>query len=74
MADRNHKVKIADYGAWSSPITAEVVIAEGGLSKSRFSFLQTCLNDNNEGEFIKLVWKEYMVVLAPHILENVSLQ
>ena len=49
MGEANQEVKIAEYGSWSSPITAEEVVNAGGLSYSTISEIHTCLNAQNEG-------------------------
>ena len=43
MAEKNAKVKIAEYGSWSSPITSEIVVKEGGLPFSPISEVHTCM-------------------------------
>ena len=49
MVEINQEMKIAEYGSWSSPITAEVVVKAGGLPYSTISEIHTCLNAQNEG-------------------------
>lgn len=51
MAEKNAKVKIAEYGSWSSPITSEIVVKEGGLPFSPISEVHTCMTGKQETIF-----------------------
>ena len=50
MSDENGKQKIAEYGSWSSPITSQIAVADGGLPFPCLSQIHTCVNANNEGK------------------------
>ena len=58
MAEKNEKVKIAEYGSWSSPITAEIAVQDGGLPFSCVSEVHACYNSENEGikVLIPFIW------------------
>jgi hypothetical protein len=50
VSDENDKVKIAEYGSWSSPITSEIAVQDGGLPFPCVSEIHTSENANNEGK------------------------
>ncbi|XP_028398795.1 uncharacterized protein LOC114522328 [Dendronephthya gigantea] len=55
MAEINRKVKVAEYGSWSSPITAEIAASNGGFPWPNISDVHTSLNAQNE---VTVFWSD----------------
>lgn len=64
MAEKSQKVKVAEYGSWSSPITAEVIVKEGGLPFAPIAELHTCCIDKQETIF----WSELRSIESGRIV------